>query len=77
MAKRKAAERISLTPNQLKVIRDKYLRDAPSVEGWLMGVARNVARPIPAGMPTNHQRNRQARLRANLAGSVADLSSAL
>jgi ribonucleoside-diphosphate reductase alpha chain len=43
MAKPKAAEKISLTPNQLKVIRDKYLRDAPSAEAWLLGVARNVA----------------------------------
>jgi ribonucleoside-diphosphate reductase alpha chain len=32
-----------LTPNQLKVIRDKYLRDAPSVESWLEGVAKNIA----------------------------------
>jgi ribonucleoside-diphosphate reductase alpha chain len=43
MAKPKAAEKISLTHNQLKVIRDKYLRDAPTAEAWLMGVARNVA----------------------------------
>ena len=35
--------KIKLSENQLKVIQDKYLRDAPSVESWLMGVARNVA----------------------------------
>ncbi|NNN06630.1 MAG: adenosylcobalamin-dependent ribonucleoside-diphosphate reductase [Elusimicrobia bacterium] len=29
--------------NQLKVIRDKYLRDAPSVDAWLEGVAGNIA----------------------------------
>ncbi len=33
----------AVTENQLKVIKDKYLRDAASVEEWLMGVARNVA----------------------------------
>ena len=43
MAKAKAAAKIRLTENQLKVITDKYLRDAPSVEAWLMGVARNAA----------------------------------
>ena len=32
-----------LTENQLKVIRDKYLRDSPSVESWLEGVAKNIA----------------------------------
>ena len=41
--KTRAAEKIRLTENQLKVIRDKYLRDARSVESWLDGVARNVA----------------------------------
>ncbi len=40
MAKPKA-EKITLTPNQLKVIRDKYLRDAPSPEAWLMGASRS------------------------------------
>lgn len=39
----KAVKKILLTENQLKVIKDKYLRDAPSVEAWLMGIARNVA----------------------------------
>lgn len=43
MAKPKSAEKLSLTPNQLKVLRDKYLRGEPSAEAWLMGVARNVA----------------------------------
>jgi len=43
MAKTRPAAKISLTPNQLKVIKDKYLRDAPTVEAWLLGIARNVA----------------------------------
>lgn len=34
---------MKLTENQLKVIKDKYLRDAPTPEAWLMGVARNAA----------------------------------
>ena len=34
---------IRLTENQRKVIEDKYLKDAPSVEKWLAGVARNIA----------------------------------
>ncbi|MCG3206050.1 MAG: hypothetical protein KCHDKBKB_02776 [Elusimicrobia bacterium] len=34
---------IQLTENQKKVIRDKYLKDAPTVEAWLMGVANNIA----------------------------------
>ena len=38
-----ALPKVELTEHQLKVIRDKYLRDAPSVEAWLDGVARNVA----------------------------------
>lgn len=38
-----AAPKAKMSENQLKVIKDKYLRDAPSVEAWLMGVARNVA----------------------------------
>lgn len=40
---RRPPAKIRLTENQLKVIRDKYLRDAPSVEAWLLGVARNAA----------------------------------
>ena len=43
MSKAHPASKIHLTENQLKVIRDKYLRDAPSAEAWLLGVARNVA----------------------------------
>lgn len=34
---------IQLTENQKKVIADKYLKEAPSVEAWLGGVARNIA----------------------------------
>jgi ribonucleoside-diphosphate reductase alpha chain len=36
-------KKIFLTPNQEKVIKDKYLRNAGSVEEWLMGVAHNIA----------------------------------
>jgi|CXWL01.1.fsa_nt_gi ribonucleoside-diphosphate reductase alpha chain len=43
MAKTAQKAKIRLTENQNKVIKDKYLRDAPSVEAWLLGVARNVA----------------------------------
>jgi ribonucleoside-diphosphate reductase alpha chain len=45
MSERKArtVEKTRLTENQLKVIKDKYLRDAPSVDAWLDGVCRNVA----------------------------------
>ncbi|MBI5631451.1 MAG: adenosylcobalamin-dependent ribonucleoside-diphosphate reductase [Elusimicrobia bacterium] len=35
--------KISVTENQAKVIKDKYLRDAPSIETWLDGVAHNIA----------------------------------
>ncbi len=35
--------KITATENQRKVIKDKYLRDAPSLEAWLMGVAHNIA----------------------------------
>ena len=34
---------ILLTENQRKVIKDKYLRDDPSVEHWLWNVAKNIA----------------------------------
>lgn len=34
---------ITATENQRKVIKDKYLRDAPSLEHWLKGVALNIA----------------------------------
>lgn len=36
-------KRIHLNANQEKVIRDKYLRDTPSPEEWLSGVAHNIA----------------------------------
>ena len=42
-AKEKRLPKIPLTENQWKVIQDKYLKDAPSVEAWLSGVAHNVA----------------------------------
>lgn len=35
--------KVVLTENQAKVIKDKYLRDAPSAEAWLDGVAHNIA----------------------------------
>jgi ribonucleoside-diphosphate reductase alpha chain len=35
--------KVSLTENQFKVIKDKYLRDAPSVEAWLDKIAHNIA----------------------------------
>ncbi len=38
-----ALKKIKLTENQFKVIKDKYLRDAPSVESWLNGVCENIA----------------------------------
>jgi ribonucleoside-diphosphate reductase alpha chain len=41
--KTRSAEKLRVSENQLKVIKDKYLRDAPSVEAWLEGVARNIA----------------------------------
>lgn len=34
---------IKLTENQQKVIADKYLKSAPTVEAWLAGVASNIA----------------------------------
>lgn len=45
MSERKArtTEKLRVSENQLKVIKDKYLRDSPSVEAWLEGVARNIA----------------------------------
>ncbi|GIW71976.1 MAG: hypothetical protein KatS3mg102_1518 [Planctomycetota bacterium] len=33
----------AVTDSQRKVIRDRYLRDAPSIGAWLWGVARNIA----------------------------------
>jgi ribonucleoside-diphosphate reductase alpha chain len=34
---------LSITENQVKVIKDKYLKDSPTVESWLRGVAKNIA----------------------------------
>jgi len=41
--KTEVLEKINITENQLKVISDKYLKDASSVEEWIMGVAENLA----------------------------------
>ncbi|MBI4386578.1 MAG: ribonucleotide-diphosphate reductase subunit alpha, partial [Elusimicrobia bacterium] len=37
------SDKIQLTENQRKVIKDKYLRDSPSPEAWLEGIAHNLA----------------------------------
>jgi len=34
---------LNISENQLKVIKDKYLKDSPTVESWLRGVSRNIA----------------------------------
>jgi len=39
----KQLTKLDLTINQLKVIKDKYLRDSPTVESWLRGVCHNIA----------------------------------
>jgi ribonucleoside-diphosphate reductase alpha chain len=39
----KQLTKLNLTINQLKVIKDKYLRDSPTVESWLRGVCHNIA----------------------------------
>lgn len=36
-------EKLKLSENQIKVIKDKYLRDTPTIEEWLYGVAENIA----------------------------------
>ncbi len=36
-------KKVEVTENQLKVINDKYLKDAPSVEAWLENIAENIA----------------------------------
>ncbi|RJQ17608.1 adenosylcobalamin-dependent ribonucleoside-diphosphate reductase [Candidatus Woesearchaeota archaeon] len=38
-------KKIQLTENQLKVIKDKYLKDSPTVEDWLEMIAENIALP--------------------------------
>ena len=45
MAQQLLAQRpkVVVTENQMKVIKDKYMKDAPSVEAWLDLVASNVA----------------------------------
>jgi len=35
--------KIEVTENQFKVIKDKYLRNSPSIEAWLDGAAHNIA----------------------------------
>ncbi len=35
--------KLNVTENQIKVIRDKYLRDSPTIESWLRGVCHNIA----------------------------------
>ncbi len=35
--------KLNLTENQLKVIKDKYLKDSPTVEHWLKTVCHNIA----------------------------------
>ena len=34
---------LNITENQVKVIKDKYLKNSPTVESWLRGVAKNIA----------------------------------
>ena len=34
---------LNVTENQIKVIKDKYLKDSPTIESWLRGVAKNIA----------------------------------
>lgn len=36
-------KKVTVTKNQTKVIKDKYLKDSPTIEDWLRGVARNIA----------------------------------
>ena len=42
-SEKNSLKKINLTENQLKVIKDKYLRDSPSPEEWIYGVAENIA----------------------------------
>lgn len=39
----KQLTKLDLTENQLKVIKDKYLKNSPSVEHWLKNVCHNIA----------------------------------
>lgn len=43
MLSTKSLPKVILTENQFKVIKDKYLRNAATVEEWLYGVAHNIA----------------------------------
>lgn len=43
LAELKQLTQLNLTENQLKVIKDKYLKNSPSVEHWLRGVCHNIA----------------------------------
>ncbi len=36
-------KKIEATENQLKVIKDKYLKDSPTIEAWLENIAENIA----------------------------------
>lgn len=42
-AELKQLTQLDLTENQIKVIRDKYLKDSPTIEQWLRGVCHNIA----------------------------------
>ena len=35
--------KLNLSVNQIKVIRDKYLKSSPTVEHWLRNVCHNIA----------------------------------
>jgi len=41
--KLKNLTKLNLSENQLKVIKDKYLKDSPTVEDWLKTVCHNIA----------------------------------
>ncbi len=43
MVQNKKREKLNLTENQHKVIKDKYLKDSPTVESWLDLIASNIA----------------------------------
>ena len=40
---KKVRQKIELSENQVKVIKDKYLKDSPTIEAWLDLVATNLA----------------------------------
>ena len=39
----KQLSKLELSENQLKVIKDKYLKDSPTVEQWLRTICHNIA----------------------------------